>query len=118
MNKVLPDTSTKTQNSLQDNANRANGYVYVMAHSLFSDVVKIGSTDHEPHRYAQTLSETVPGHYKVEFAQQCNNPYKIQQQVRDYLKANACVNEFYEVPAQVATNLIKREMLRIPVTSV
>jgi T5orf172 domain len=111
MNTDSPTTNSTVQ--LAEN-NTKPGYIYVMTHSIFSDVVKVGSTVEEPHEYAQKLSQKVPGQYHLKFAQQCNNPKNIENIIRNYLHKNACTTEFFEVPEQYAVNLIKREVLRIP----
>ena len=95
----------------------AYGNVYVMTHSFFSDVIKIGCTPTDPDEHAKTLSEKTPGNYKVVFSLQCANPCKVKKQIREYLNAKEYVNEFYQVPAEVAENLLKRESLRIPIVN-
>lgn len=106
-----------TENAKQSKTTKANiskGNVYVMTHSLFNDVIKIGCTPEDPQAYAQTLSKSMPGEYAVVFSQQCNNPCKVKKQIREHLNAQEYVNEFYQVSAEVATKLLKRETLKIP----
>jgi DNA-binding MarR family transcriptional regulator len=91
------------------------GYVYVMKHSLFSDVIRIGCTPKSPEDYAKTLSKTTPGEYEVLFQLYCENPCKIKQQVREYLNAQKFVNEFYQVSPEVVEKLLKTESLKIPI---
>ncbi|TWX65765.1 GIY-YIG nuclease family protein [Colwellia sp. C1TZA3] len=93
------------------------GNVYVMTHSFFSDVVRIGCTPTDPIEYAMTLSAKTLGDYTVVFSLKCQNPCKVKKQIRQYLNAEAYVNEFYQVPANVAAVLLKRVALRIPVFS-
>ena len=104
-------------NTKQQAANNdvSYGNVYVMTHSFFSDVIKIGCTPLDPVEHAITLSAKTPGDYKVVFSLKCMNPCKVKKQIREYLNAKAYVNEFYQVPAEVAENLLKRETLRIPI---
>ncbi len=90
------------------------GNVYVMTHSFFSDVIRIGCTPDDPQKYAEQLSATTPGEYKLVFSLECNNPCKVKKQIREYLNAQEYVNEFYQVPPEVAERLLKREVLRIP----
>lgn len=90
------------------------GNVYVMIHSFFSDVIKIGCTPLDPEEYASALSAKTQGEYKVIFSLKCDNPCKIKQQIREYLNAKEYVSGFYQVPAEVAADLLKRETLRIP----
>jgi hypothetical protein len=90
------------------------GNVYVMTHSFFSDVIRIGCTTEDPHEYVKSLSAKTPGEYSVVFALQCKNPYKIKNKVQEYLNAKKYVEHFYEVPANVAMRLLKRETLVIP----
>lgn len=90
------------------------GNVYVMTHSFFSDVIKIGCTTEDPEEYAKTLSKNTPGNYTLAFSLQCDNPCKVKSQIKEYLNAQEYVNEFYQVTPEVAENLLKRESLRIP----
>jgi len=90
------------------------GSVYVMTHSFFSDVIRIGCTPDDPQAYAESLSAKSPGNYRLVFSLQCNNPCKVKKQIREYLNAQEYVNEFYQVSPDVAANLLKRETLRIP----
>lgn len=93
------------------------GNVYVMKHSFFSDVIRIGCTPDNPEEYAKKLSVKSPGEYTVVFSLSCKNPCAIKKQIREYLNAQEYVNEFYQVPADVAANLLKRETLKIPLTN-
>jgi len=90
------------------------GYVYVMTHSFFSDVVKIGCTTEDPQAYAKSLSAKTIGEYSVVFSLQCSSPCKVKRQIKNYLNAQKYVNEFYQVLPEVAEKLLKREMLKIP----
>jgi hypothetical protein len=92
----------------------SKGNVYVMTHSFFSDVIRIGCTPEDPQKYANKLSANSPGQYTLVFFQACDNPCQVKKQIRDYLDAQKYVNEFYEVPPQVAEKLLKQESLRIP----
>jgi len=93
------------------------GNVYVMTHSLFSNVIRIGCTPKDPQTYTDTLSANSPGQYTLVYAKQCSNPCQVKKQIREYLNAQVYVNEFYEVPADVAAKLLTRETLRIPTLS-
>ncbi|MBA6326635.1 GIY-YIG nuclease family protein [Colwellia sp. MB02u-6] len=93
------------------------GNVYVMTHSFFSDVVRIGCTPTDPIEYAITLSAKTFGDYTVVFSLKCQNPCKVKKQIRQYLNAKTYVNDFYQIPADVAAGILKREALRIPVCS-
>jgi hypothetical protein len=90
------------------------GNVYIMTHSFFSDVIRIGCTAENPEAYAKTLSKNTPGDYTVAFTLQCDNPCKVKQKIQTYFNAQAYVNEFYQVPPETAERLLKRESLRIP----
>ncbi len=104
--------------SAQSNSSDVSlGSVYVMTHSFFSDVIRIGCTPKDPQEYTQELSASTPGEYTLVFSLQCNNPCKVKKQIREYLNAQEYVNEFYEVPAEVAAKLLKRETLKIPTLS-
>ncbi|KGJ96932.1 GIY-YIG nuclease family protein [Colwellia psychrerythraea] len=90
------------------------GNVYVMTHSFFSDVVRIGCTPEDPINYAKSLSVKTIGEYSVAFSLQCSNPCKVKKQIKAYLKAQEYTKEFYQVPAEVAAKLLRRETLKIP----
>ncbi len=90
------------------------GSVYVMTHSFFSDVVRIGCTPEDPQKYTEALSAKTPGQYTLIFSLKCSNPCKVKKQIREHLNAQEYVNEFYQVSAEVAESLLKREALRIP----
>ena len=93
----------------------STGNVYVMTHSFFSDVIKIGCTPNDPQEHAQSLSKNSPGEYTVVFSLACNNPCAVKKQIREYLNAKEYVNEFYQVSPAVAKKLLKREVLKIPI---
>lgn len=96
------------------NSDVSLGNVYVMTHSFFSDVIRIGCTTEDPEVYTKKLSEKTPGHYTLVFSLQCKNPCNVKKQIKTYLNAQEYVEEFYQVTAEVAENLLKRESLRIP----
>ena len=102
---------------MQDNDKNdvLHGHVYVMTHSFFNDVIKIGCTPQDPNEHAIALSAKTPGNYTVVFSLACNNPCKVKKQIREYLNAKEYVNEFYQVPAEVAQKLLTRETLKIPI---
>ncbi|TWX49241.1 GIY-YIG nuclease family protein [Colwellia hornerae] len=93
------------------------GNVYVMTHSFFSDVIRIGCTPDDAEEYARSLSKNSPGDYSLVFSLACNNPCAIKKKIRTYLNAKEYVNEFYQVSAEVAVKLLQRETLRIAITS-
>jgi len=93
------------------------GSVYVMTHSFFSDVIRIGCTPEDPQDYANSLSKKTPGDYTLVFSLQCNNPCKVKKRIKEHLNAQEYVNEFYQVPAEVAERLLTRETLVIPTLS-
>jgi len=94
------------------------GNVYVMTHSFFSDVIRIGCTPEDPQEYTKSLSAKTPGNYTLVFSLQCNNPCKVKKRIKDYLNAQEYVNEFYQVPAEVAERLLTRETLVIPTLAI
>jgi hypothetical protein len=96
------------------NCDKSLGNVYIMTHSFFSDVVRIGCTTENPKDYAKTLSKKTPGHYTLAFSLQCDNPCKVKKQIQTYLNTHKYANEFYQVTTEVAERLLKREVLRIP----
>ncbi|GLX76971.1 hypothetical protein tinsulaeT_03110 [Thalassotalea insulae] len=96
-------------------ASVTNGNVYVMTHSFFTDVVRIGCTPDDPEQYARQLSENTPGDYTLVFSLQCAQPCQVKKQIRAYLNAEKYVNEFYQVPPEVVKKLMQRETLKIPI---
>jgi len=90
------------------------GNVYVMTHSFFSDVVKIGCTVEDPDEYAKSLSAKTIGEYSVAFSLQCDNPCKVKKQIKDHLSAQKYTQEFYQVSPEMAVKLLRRETLKIP----
>jgi hypothetical protein len=86
-----------------------------MSHSFFSDVIRIGCTPDDPQEYAKLLSKKTPGEYSLVYSLACNNPCKVKKQIREYLNAQEYINEFYQVPAEIAAKLLKRETLKIPI---
>jgi len=101
--------------NLQQKNNEASvGNVYVMTHSFFSDVIRIGCTPEDPQEYVKSLSAKTPGEYTVVFSLQCSNPCKVKKRIQEHLNAQEYVKEFYQVPANVAERLLKRETLVIP----
>lgn len=107
----------KESNKQAENNDISMGNVYVMTHSFFSDVIRIGCTPEDPKEYAKTLSANTPGDYAIVFSLKCNNPCQVKKQIREYLNAQEYVNEFYQVPVEVAEKLLKREALKIPILS-
>ncbi|PKI14892.1 GIY-YIG nuclease family protein [Colwellia sp. 12G3] len=93
------------------------GNVYIMTHSIFSNVIKIGCTTSDAEEYAKSLSAKSPGDYKLFFSLPCDNPCQIQKQLRRHFDAQQYVNEFYEVAPEIAKNVLKREVMKIPVLS-
>ena len=91
------------------------GNVYVMTHSFFSDVVRIGCTPEDPDIYAKSLSAKTIGEYSVAYSLQCSNPCKVTSQIKAYLSAERYTKEFYQVSSEVAEKLFKRETLKIPI---
>ena len=97
--------------------NIAFGNVYIMTHSIFSNVIKIGCTPDDTEAYAKSLSAKGPGDYKLYFSLPCNNPCQVKKQLRKHFVAEQYVNEFYEVSPEVAKSALKRELMKIPVLS-
>jgi len=93
------------------------GNVYVMTHSFFSDVIRIGCTPEDPEEYTKSLSAKSPGTYSLVFSLKCNNPCQVKKQIREYLNAQKYTSEFYQVSTETAKSLLKRETLRIPALS-
>ncbi len=93
------------------------GNVYIMTHSIFSNVIKIGCTPDDTQAYAKSLSARGPGDFQVYFSLPCNNPCQIKKQLRKHFEAEQYVNEFYEVSPERAKSVLKRELMKIPILS-
>jgi len=102
------------KNLQQHNNDASVGNVYVMTHSFFSDVVRIGCTSEDPQEYVKYLSAKTPGDYTLVFSLQCENPCKIKKRIQQYLNAQEYTKDFYQVPKKLAERLLKRESLVIP----
>jgi len=94
------------------------GNVYIMTHSIFSNVIRIGCTPHDSEEYAKSLSAKSPGHYELFFSLPCDNPCQIKKQIRRHFDAKKYVNEFYDVSPEDAKQTLKREVMKIPVLSI
>ena len=94
------------QNITPDNV--AFGNVYIMTHSIFSGVIKIGCTTSDSEEYTKLLSAKSPGHFELYFSVPCDNPCQIKKQLREHFHAKQYVNEFYEVSPETAKNEIGR----------
>lgn len=90
------------------------GNVFVMTHSFFSDVIRIGCTSQDPQEYVKSLSEKTPGDYTIVFTLHCNNPCKVKKRIQSYLQPQKSAKEFYQISAHLAERLLKREVLTIP----
>mgnify|MGYP003859892475 FL=1 len=110
----MPQLMQNSEKLATQTTNISLGNVYVMTHSLFSDVVKIGCTVENPVEYAKALSEKTIGEYRVAFSLECSNPCKIKKKIKEYLNAEEYTKEFYQVSSEVAAKLLKREVLKIP----
>ena len=107
--------TTESEIASKENEQISLGNVYVMTHSFFSDVVKIGCTPEDPEVYAKSLSAKTIGEYSVAYSLQCSNPCKVTSQIKTYLNAEKYTKEFYQVSSEVAAKLFKRETLKIPI---
>jgi hypothetical protein len=105
------------KDSLQ-HKNISEGNVYVMTHSLFSDIVRIGCTPEDPQEYAKLLSARTPGNYKLVFSLQCTSPCEVKKRIQKYLSAEEYVKEFYQVSPEVAERLLTRDTLVIPALNI
>jgi hypothetical protein len=104
--------STATTASVPEDI--SSGNVYVMTHSFFSDVVKIGCTAEDPQEHAKSLSAKTIGEYSVAFSLKCDNPCKVKKQLKAHLSAQKYTQEFYQVSPEMAAKLLRRETLTIP----
>lgn len=83
---IYPMKNTEKTTDTTTEKDIALGNVYVMTHSFFSDVVKIGCTTEDPQEYAKSLSAKTIGEYSVVFSLQCNNPCKVKKTNKEILK--------------------------------
>lgn len=104
------------QSIIRDNVSFGN--VYIMTHSIFSNVIKIGCTPSDIIEYTKFLSSKGPGDYKLFFSLSCDDPCKVTKNIRKYFVANKYVNEFYEVSPETAKKVLSREILKIDVLNI
>ncbi|WP_440873700.1 GIY-YIG nuclease family protein [Thalassotalea sp. PLHSN55] len=97
--------------------NSTLGNVYVMTHSFFSDVIRIGCTSEDPLALASLLSERTPGQYSLYFTLNCLNAVSVNDKLQSYLALQKYTNEFYSVTPEEAQKLLIREAMRIPTLS-
>ena len=93
------------------------GNVYIMTHSIFSNVIRIGCTPSDSEEYAKSLSAEGPGQYALFFTMACDNPCQVKKKLRKHFNAQKYVNEFYEVSPESAKNILRREAMKIPILS-
>jgi hypothetical protein len=94
------------------------GHVYIMTHSIFSSVIRIGCTPNDTVEYSKYLSANNPGDYQLYFSLACDNPCEIKKQLRKHFNGKKYVNEFYEVSPEIAKSVLKREIMKIPALSI
>ena len=92
----------------------SSGYICIMTHSFFSDVILIVSSMEMPERIAENFSKKTPGEYSVAFSQFCERPDEIKRKVEASLNGIECVQGFYDASPAQAIKLIQRELMRIP----
>jgi len=103
----------KTKSQEVEKKDTSTGNVYVMTHSFFSDVIRIGCTHEDPNTYTKSLSAKNPGEYTLVFHLQCDNPCHVKKRIQHHLSAQEYVQDFYQVPAEIAKRLLTRETLLI-----
>ena len=103
------------QNITQDMV--AFGNVYIMTHSIFSNVIRIGCTLKNAEEYAKELSAQTPGEYRIYFSLPCDNPCQVKKEIRTHFSSQSHVNEFYEISPEAAKTILKREVMKIPLVS-
>lgn len=92
----------------------ALGNVYIMTHSLFSDVVRIGCTPKNIDEYVKSLSAATPGEYHIAYSSLCISPCEVKRRIKESLNSKVYMNDFYEVSIKEAKSMVEREVLRIP----
>mgnify|MGYP001134927721 CR=1 FL=1 len=92
-------------------------YIYILRHSFIDGVIRIGSSEQCPDSIAQSLSKQInlPGEYQVFSAIKCSDAKQVTQQVLKSIAPYQAVKGFYELPAQTALNIIRRDSMRIPI---
>lgn len=111
---ISQNQNSPPQSKTQSNCDISHGNVCVMTHSFFSDVIRIACTPIEPKKYAEHLSASTPGDYKLIFSLRCDDPCKVKKQIKTYLHAKVYSRDFYQVSPKVAQKLLTQESLRIP----
>jgi hypothetical protein len=107
--------NTGSSQKIRPHNNTAYGNVYIMTHSIFSNVIRIGCTPSNTETYAKSLSTGSPGQYHLFFSLACDNPCQVKKQIRKHFSAKKYINEFYEVSPESAKSILTREVMKIPV---
>ncbi|GHE77658.1 GIY-YIG nuclease family protein [Thalassotalea profundi] len=110
------NTLEETQQSIPTD-NVSFGNVYIMTHSIFSNVIRIGCTTKNTEDYAKELSAQTPGEYSIYFSLPCDNPCMVKKEIRKHFNSKNHVNEFYEISPEAAKTILKREVMKIPLVS-
>lgn len=103
-----------TRDKNPDEADKDNGYVYVLVNSASPDLVKIGMTIREPEKRAEELNSStgVAMPYIVAYEAQTPHPRRVESAVHDRLSQKR-VNpdrEFFRVDLKQAVEIIEQEL--------
>ena len=97
--------------------NKAQGYVFILQNSLFSDVLSFNSTDEDVGDMAKNMSRINPGEFSVLSSIACEDHTEVKRRVLHSLKHTLFAGDFYEVTTQEALRVVRREANRIPAVS-
>lgn len=95
------------------------GNVFILQHSFFKNVLQFGCSSQSPKFFADKLSDNsrMPGKFSVIGSLYCDEPCEVKERVIDSLKSAHYVENFYEISVEVAVKAIRREILRIPIST-
>ncbi|WP_206484994.1 GIY-YIG nuclease family protein [Thalassotalea sp. G2M2-11] len=92
-------------------------FIYILQHSFIQEAIKIGSSERSPELIADELSQqlNLPGRYLVFSAIKCLEANQIEQRVMKSVAPYRETTGFYQLSPQSALNIIKRDIMRIPI---
>ena len=96
------------------------GNVFILQHTTFQNVVRFGCSEMHAEEFADQLNNKtrIPGKFIVYSSIYCEQPCSIKDRVTDALRNNQYVDEFYQITAESALNIVKRETMRIPLKQI
>lgn len=92
-------------------------HVYLLKHSLLSNIVKFSVSEQSQAEFMenQFASNNPLEQFSFVYSVLCNDPLAVVERVQETLSAQNTFGELYQVSAQEALKIVKREAMRIPI---